>query len=33
MPEADYYRQLETLLLELARLQEPEPSITNQPSR
>ena len=33
MPEADYYRQLETILLELARLQEPQFPITNQPTR
>lgn len=30
MSEADYYRQLETILLELARLQIPTPSATNQ---
>jgi hypothetical protein len=29
MPEADYYRQLESLLLELAKLQEPNLSTTN----
>jgi len=33
MSESDYYRQLETLLLELARLQPSEVSITNQPAR
>jgi hypothetical protein len=33
MPEADYYRQLETLLLELARLQEPQHSTTNSAGR
>jgi hypothetical protein len=31
--EDDYYRQLETLLLELARLQESKVSITNSPVR
>jgi hypothetical protein len=31
MPEADYYHQLETLLLELARLQQPQNSATNLP--
>ena len=33
MPEEDYYHQLETLLLELARLQEPELSPTNPVAR
>jgi len=33
MSEADYYRQLETILLELAHLQAPQLSITNQPAR
>jgi hypothetical protein len=33
MPEADYYRQLETLLLQLARLQQPELSTTNPVGR
>jgi hypothetical protein len=30
MPEDDYYRQLETLLLELARMQGPQLSTTNR---
>jgi hypothetical protein len=33
MPEADYYRQLETLLLELGRLQRPQHATTNFPQR
>ena len=33
MPEADYYHQLETLLLQLARLQQPELSTTNPVGR
>lgn len=33
MTEADYYRQLESILLELARLQETQLSTTNHPAR
>jgi len=33
MAEADYYHQLETILLELARLQAAHPSTTNSPAR
>lgn len=32
MPEADYYRSLEALFLELARLQQGTPPTTNQPA-
>jgi hypothetical protein len=33
MAEDEYYRQLEAILLELARLQEAQPSVTNHPVR
>ena len=33
MPEADYYAQLESLLVELARVYEPQPAPASQPLR